>query len=143
MEINSTIISNSSNDSLPISNSGNLLNNQFKTNLNTDRQIQNNITTPQRTPSNNRLNETTNNTNRGGGGGNELELKKTIKQQKKEIEKINAECLEFEDQCSALKSEVREAWDSKLFIYVSYFYFTRPFLVLFISLISLLNISTI
>lgn len=117
LETKSTSSTNSNSNSLTFSNSDNLLNNQSKINTNVDsRQIQNNITTPQKTLSNNRLNETSTNTNRGVGNGIEIELKKTIKQQKKEIEKINAECLEFEDQCSALKLEVREAWDSKLLL---------------------------
>lgn len=30
----------------------------------------------------------------------------------KEIERLNAECLELEDQCTSLKTEVKEAWES-------------------------------
>lgn len=42
----------------------------------------------------------------------DVDLRKTIRKKNQEIEKLNAECLELEDQCSALKTEVREAWDN-------------------------------
>jgi len=42
----------------------------------------------------------------------DAELRKALRKKNQEIEKLNAECLELEDQCSALKTEVREAWDN-------------------------------
>jgi hypothetical protein len=40
------------------------------------------------------------------------ELKKSLKDKDLEIEKLNAECLELEDQCSSLTKEAKEAWES-------------------------------
>jgi chromosome segregation ATPase len=43
--------------------------------------------------------------------GNDSDLRKQLRGKVKEIEKLNQECLEFEDQVSSLKQEVQEAWD--------------------------------
>lgn len=40
------------------------------------------------------------------------DVKKLITKKNKEIETLNAECLELEDLCASLKKEVQDAWDS-------------------------------